>query len=148
MNIRRMLATVMVALTALFVIPTSGAYAADGNRDNCYGRVALIYKSGSKVATEYRIQCDRTQSKITVSADATRHTSGLPTARAERTCYNTRYCIVTPKVSNPSGRQLFSGTVFSALATRGSHKVGCGYVADFPVLLDGLMNCRGGSKRL
>lgn len=148
MNFRRMLAMVAVALLALSVVPTSAAYAADGNRDNCRGYVTLIYKSGSKVATEYRIQCDRNQSRIDVSADAIRHTSGLPTVRAAKTCYNTRYCIVTPKISNPAGLQLFSGSVFSAVARRSGHNVGCGAVAEYPITMDGLMNCSADDRRL
>jgi hypothetical protein len=148
MTVRRVLAMVAVVLMALFVVPTSAAHAAADNRDNCRGFVALIYTSGSNVVAEYRILCDRSQTSIHVSADVVRHTSGLPTERAGKTCYNVRLCSVTPKISNPSGLQLFSGSVFSAVAKRSGYNVGCGAVAEYPITMDGLMNCSADDKRL
>ena len=147
MTVRRVLAMAAVVFMALFVVPTSAAHAAN-NRDNCRGFVSLIYTSGSNVAAEYRILCDRNQTSIHVSADVVRHTSGLPTARAGKTCYNVRLCVVTPKISNPSGLQLFSGSVFSAVAKRSGYNVGCGSLEEYPITMDGLMTCSADDKRL
>ncbi|MEV0618604.1 hypothetical protein AB0I81_35135 [Nonomuraea sp. NPDC050404] len=145
---------IRVALAATFAAGSlfAGALpaqAAASNRDNCRGNVSSIYKSGSAVVASYVVVCDRVQSRIIVSADATRHTVPLTSKRSTKTCNNARRCSVQPRISNPAGRQLFSGAVFAAVARRGNHLVGCGYVEGVlggGLALDGIMTCRASDE--
>lgn len=153
-RVRLLLAIVVGAALSLTALPAQGAgqppvantsaaavAAADtGNRDNCRGWVESMYTSGGNVVARYNIRCDRVQSEIRVTADVIRHASGLTTGRASQTCTNTVQCSVYPKVANPSGTQLFTGSAFSAISTRAGHRVGCG-VAEWPGVIHGIMPC-------
>lgn len=135
-----------VAAGSLFVgaLPAQAA-----NRDNCRGSVSSIYTSGSAVVASYVVICNRVQNRIIVSADVNRHTIPLKTVRKTKTCNNATRCSVQPRIANPTGRQLFSGAVFAAIARRGSYIAGCGYVEGVlsgGLSLDGLMTCRSSDE--
>ncbi|MEU8354748.1 hypothetical protein AB0C27_01940 [Nonomuraea sp. NPDC048882] len=137
-----------VAVGSMFVgaMPAQAA-----NRDNCRGNVSSIYTSGSAVVASYVIVCDRVQSRIIVVADVTRHSVPLRSVRATKTCDNAIRCSVQPRISNPTGRQLYSGAVFGAIARRGNYLAGCG-VLENPLTgglaVNALMTCRSADKFL
>ncbi|MFC4016170.1 hypothetical protein ACFOY2_53795 [Nonomuraea purpurea] len=119
------------------------------NRDSCRGQVSGITTSGSAVVASYVVVCSRVQSRIIVSADVTRHTIPLRSVRQMKTCDNAIRCTVHPRISNPTGRQLFSGAVFAAIARRGNYIAGCGYVAGVltgGLALDAFMTCRSSDE--
>jgi hypothetical protein len=139
-----LVATVAAGSMLVGALPAHAA-----NRDGCRGVVSSIYRSGSAVVASYVVICNRVQNRIIVSADVNRHTIPLRTVRATKTCDNTARCSVQPRISNPAGRQLFSGAVFAAIARRGSYIAGCGYVAGLlsgGLSLDGLMTCRASDE--
>ncbi|WP_345408943.1 hypothetical protein [Nonomuraea salmonea] len=141
-----LVAAVAVSSTIVGALPAHAA-----NRDNCRGNVSSIYTSGSAVVASYVIVCDRTQSHIVVSADVTRQEYPLANRRATKTCYNAVRCSVQPRITNKTGRQLYSGAVFGAIARRGSYIAGCGYVQGLlsgGLSLDALMTCRAKDKYL
>ncbi|GAA2821677.1 hypothetical protein [Nonomuraea rubra] len=146
---KKYLRAALVATVAAGTLLAGAMPAQASNRDNCRGNVSSIYTSGSAVVASYVVVCDRVQDRIIVSADVTRHVYPVPSVRRQKTCNNTTRCSVQPRISNPAGRQLFSGAVFAAVARRGSHMVGCGYVAGIlsgGLSLDGLMTCRSADE--
>ncbi|MGI5285015.1 hypothetical protein ACQEVF_16985 [Nonomuraea polychroma] len=139
----------LVAMVATGSLLVAAAPAQAANRDNCRGAVSSIYKSGSAVVAAYVVMCDRIQDRIIVEADVNRHNIPMKTVRSRKTCYNAIRCSVFPRISNPSGRQLFSGAVWSALAQRGSYRAGCGYIAGAQtggLTLDAFMTCRSADE--
>jgi hypothetical protein len=135
-----------IAAGSLFVgaLPAQAA-----NRDNCRGQVSGISTSGSAVVASYVVVCNRVQSRIIVSADVNRHNNPMKTARKTKVCNNATRCSVHPRISNPAGRQLFSGAVFAAIARRGGYIAGCGYVEgvlDGGLALDAIMTCRASDE--
>ncbi|MGP3919763.1 hypothetical protein [Nonomuraea sp. 10N515B] len=139
-----LVATVATGSMLVGALPAQAA-----NRDNCRGNVSSIYTSGSAVVASYVVVCDRVQNRIIVWADVNRHTIPMKTARSLKTCDNTTRCSVQPRISNPTGRQLFSGAVFAATARRGSYLAGCGYVQGVlsgGMALDAIMTCRSSDE--
>lgn len=150
MKLRKIPAGIMIVLmacAALLATPST-ASADTGNRDNCRGYVSKWWYSSSTVKMTYRVTCARTQDSIYVSADLTRHVSGLPTKRASKTCLDRSACSVTASISNPPGTQLFTGTVFSANARRNGYDIRCGWAVGQPSITDGIMTCRGSELRV
>ncbi|WP_327587861.1 hypothetical protein OHA25_13340 [Nonomuraea sp. NBC_00507] len=138
------MATVATGSMLVGALPAQAA-----NRDNCRGNVSSIYTSGSAVVASYVVVCDRVQDTIIVSADVNRHSIPMTTKRQTKSCENTTRCSVQPRISNPTGRQLFSGAVFAAIAYRGSYVAGCGYVEGVltgGMALDAIMTCRSADE--
>jgi hypothetical protein len=139
-----LVATVAAGSMLVGALPAQAA-----NRDNCRGQVAGITTSGSAVVATYVVVCNRVQDRIIVSADVNRHSTPMTTKRQTKTCNNTTRCSVHPRISNPTGRQLFSGAVFAAIAARGSYIAGCGYVESVlrgGLALDAIMTCRSADE--
>ncbi|MGJ6969295.1 hypothetical protein ACSDR0_46145 [Streptosporangium sp. G11] len=139
-----LVATVAAGSLLVGALPAQAA-----NRDNCRGQVSGISTSGSAVVASYVVVCNRVQNRIIVSADVNRHNIPLRTVRKTKICNNATRCSVHPRISNPTGRQLFSGAVFAATASRGDYIAGCGYVEDVlsgGLSLDALMTCRSSDE--
>jgi hypothetical protein len=144
---KRISAALVAILATASVLIAAPQAAQAANRDNCRGVVSSIYRSGSNIVASYVILCDVQQDMISVSAEIWRRNPGggsSKTIRTAKTCYNAIRCSTYPAVPDLTGEQVYTGSVWAAIAERGSdYIVGCGYVASAhpSSTLDGRMDC-------